>query len=121
MEFNGDLYAGIIKAGSAGVGDIYKKNFNWNMELSRLPSVSCGQVWGMSVYNNVMYIGCTTSGGATIYKSNDGFNFVQDFQVPNVNETEAFNMINYNGSLYVGLGFGGTHFSGDIYSEKQNL
>lgn len=103
VVFNGNLYAGIINAGAA-TGDIYERSSTGTWSAVNT-SPSCGQVWGMNDYSNVLYAGCTTTGGATIYKSYDGLNFTQDFQVPNANQTEAFNMINDNGALYIGLGF----------------
>lgn len=103
VEFKGNLYASMIKAG-AGTNDIYKRSQTgtWAVEI---PSISAGQVWGMNNYNNILYAGATTSGGATIYKSYDGFNFIKDFQMTSANQLENYSMVNFDGSLYFGIGY----------------
>lgn len=118
IEFKGNLYAGMIKGGS-GTNDIYRRTDagTWVVEI---PSISAGQVWGMSNYNNAFYAGATTSGGTTIYKSYDGFNFISDFQIPNSNRTEAYSMFHFNGSLYIGVGFN-TSTSGDIWRKTDSV
>lgn len=118
VEFKGNLYVGIIKGGS-GTNDIYKRSDTgtWVVEI---PSISAGQVWGVNNYNNAFYAGATTTGGSTIYKSYDGFHFLTDFQIPNSNRTEAFSMFNYNGSLYIGVGFN-TSTSGDIWRKTDSV
>lgn len=121
-EFKGNLYTESFK-GATGTNDIYRRYISnagvvtWQVES---PSISAGQCWGINNYNNALYVGCTTSGGASIYKSYDGVNFPLDFQVPNANQTENFATYNYNGSLYLGMGFSNST-SATVYRKTDSV
>ena len=108
IEFNGKLYANVF---TNTTNDILVRNNStgtWSVSAT-LPSGS--QAWGMNVYNGVLYVGSTESpNGAKIYKSLDGVTFTLDTQFNTLGTSfdyEAFKMINYNGSLYVGTGGNG--------------
>lgn len=121
-EFKGNLYAESYK-GATGTNDVYRRYVSntgvvtWQVEV---PSISAGQCWGVNNYNNALYFGCTTNGGASIYKSYDGVNFALDFQVPNASQTENFATYNYDGSLYLGMGFSNST-SATVYRKTDSL
>lgn len=108
VEFRGNLYANVI-AGVSGTNDLLVRNKitgTWSVAIASLPGSN--QCWGMNVYNDALYIGCTNiPDGAYFVKTYDGATYTVDFQ-PNTAglqfDYEAFKMINYNGSLYVGMG-----------------
>lgn len=122
MEFRGHLYASTIGGSPQGVYQRNDATGTWSI-IATISGIS--QCDAMGVMNNSLYVGCTSnSSGAVIYKSYDGVNFSLDFTVPfgsgGSAPTEAFRMINYDGSLYTGLGFS-SNKTGDIWRKSDSL
>lgn len=121
IEFRGKLYASVIK-GSGGTNDILVRDNatgTWSVLWS---AITGSQVWGMNVYNDVLYFGSTRATAepytsAIIYKSYDGINYSFDFepnQLTNRFEYEAFKSITYNGSMYWGFGSGNSTYPSGV-------
>ena len=123
QEFRGKLYANVMKSAS-GANDIFVRDNSTGTWSIAVTALSGNQCWGMNVYNDVLYVGCSNSpNGAIIYKSMDGVTFTQDFQSNTsglIYEYEAFKMINYNGSMYVGYGGNGL-YSANIWKKTDSL
>ena len=121
VEFNGHLYATVLNNGG-GTNDLLIRNDatgTWSVQKSSLDAGS--QCNSSAVYNNALYIGCTDSGGPNIYKSYDGFNFTLDNQLVGTSgATEAFRMANYDGSLYIGLGYS-SYTQADMWRKIDSL
>ena len=121
-EFRGKLYANVIK-GSGGTNDILVRSDTgvWKAAASALSGSQC---WGMNVYNDVLYVGCSQApNGAIIFKSYDGVNFIKDFQSNTLGtsyEYEAFKAINYNGSMYWGFGGNGS-YSANLWRKTDSI
>lgn len=120
-EFHGKLYVGTYK-GSSGTTDLLVRNDSTGTWSSIYTFSSTSQCWGLANYNNAMYVGCTVTGGSVLYKSYDGVTFNADFtnNYAGGRGTEIFNTYNYNGSLYLGLGFA-TSTTGDVWRKTDSL
>lgn len=106
-EFRGHLYA-TTQAGG-GNPNVYIRNDSTGT-WTALTAILASQCWAVLPYNNALYVGCTdNTNGGLVYKSYDGFNFTLDFtnNYAGGKGTEPFAMYNYNGSLYIGMGFNG--------------
>ncbi len=109
QEFRGKLYATTIATTYAsGLTDVYVRN-NSTATWSVVATISTTnpQCWGMVVYNDALYLGCSDERPASgkIYKSYDGVNFTIDSDPPDsTTGYEPFRAINYNGSIYFGYG-----------------
>ena len=120
VDFKGRLFANVI----AGSNDILVRDDatrTWSVAYDDLPGNQC---WGMNVYNDVLYVGCSQSpNGAIIFKSKDGYTYENEIQFNTLGtdyEYEAFKMINYNGSMYVGMGGDGL-YSANLYRKTDSL
>lgn len=108
VQFRGKLYANMLASGNP----IYVRDDNTATWSNINAGVPGSQGWGMIEYNDVLYIGLTigASDPSKIYKSYDGITFEEEFTIPwhdGWQEYESFKAINYNGSLYFGMGGNG--------------
>ena len=120
VDFKGRLFANVI----SGSNDILVRDDatrTWSVAYDDLPGNQC---WGMNVYNDVLYVGCSQSpNGAIIFKSKDGYTYEEEIQFNTLGtdyEYEAFKMINYNGSMYVGMGGDGL-YSANLWRKTDSI
>lgn len=120
IDFKGKLFANVM-GGSNNILVRDDATGTWSIAYLDLPGNQC---WGMNVYNDVLYVGCSQSpDGAIIFKSKDGYTFEEDIQFNTLGtsyEYEAFKMINYNGSMYVGVG-GDGRYSANLWRKTDSL
>lgn len=119
-EFRGHLYA-TTQVGF-GYPNVLIRN-DTTHTWTTLPDIIATQCWGILPYNNVLYVGCTDNvNGGLVYKSYDGFHFTLDFtnNYAGARGTEPFAMYNYNGSLYIGMGFDGPNMA-DIWRKTDSI
>lgn len=120
VEFRGKLFANVM----GGQNDILVRDNatrTWSIAAADLQGNQC---WGMNVYNDVLYVGCSQSpNGAIIFRSKDGYTYETDIQFNTLGtnyEYEAFKMINYNGSMYVGAG-GDGRYSANMWRKTDSV
>lgn len=120
-EFNGSLFVGNF----ASSNQVWKRDDlagTWGPAASFSGPTQC---WGLENYDLALMVGCTNTLGAQIYKSYDGTNFTLDKTLDSGSQyggtvpTEVFNMINYNSSLLVGVGFHTNN--GDVWRKTNSL
>lgn len=124
-EFRGKFYAGHADTVGSNI-ELYVRNDitgTWST-VGNFPTASTlTQCWALGGTNNAMYVGCTKTGGAVVYKTYDGNNYMLDFTAPyafnGTTPTEAFTLSNINGSMYLGLGF--NTGSGDMWRKTDSL
>lgn len=117
IEFRGHLYALQFNNILLERNDVAG---TWFQVLNTLPN--CTQDYGLDVYNDNLYVGCTTASGGAVYKSYDGQSFNLDFlnNQQGGRGTEVFAMSNYDGSMYIGMGFSG-NTKADIWRKTDSL
>lgn len=121
MDFKGKLYANVLNGGAGN--NILVRNDS-TATWSVVKTLSGSQCWGMNVYNDVLYVGCSRNpNGASIFMTKNGVDYVEDIQFNTLGTSvdwEAFKMINYNGSLYVGTGSNGG-FGANLWRKTDSL